>query len=132
MKFLTIVTLILFAKDVVNSYTPDAIADKVGHLPGAESLKFDFNHFSGYLSVQGTGKVGSKTKNLHYWFVESTRDASADPITFWTNGGPGNVEELEYQYRIRVIYYLHSSVTQKLLFTRLFWTDRIFYGTRTF
>jgi len=29
------------------------------------------------------------TKSLHYVFIESTNDATADPVLLWSNGGPG-------------------------------------------
>ena len=64
------------------AYTPEALADQVTNLPGAENLNIPFNQFSGYLPVNGT-------KNMHYWFVESMNDPASDPVTFWTNGGPG-------------------------------------------
>ena len=63
-------------------YTPEAVADQVTNLPGAEKLDFNFNQFSGYLQVNGS-------KNMHYWMVESMNDPATDPVTFWTNGGPG-------------------------------------------
>jgi len=63
-------------------YTPEALADEVKNLPGAESLDFSFRQFSGYLSI-------SDTKHLHYWFTESSRAPEKDPVAFWTNGGPG-------------------------------------------
>ena len=28
-------------------------------------------------------------KHIHYWFVESENNPETDPLTFWTNGGPG-------------------------------------------
>ena len=63
-------------------YTPEALADQVLNLPGTEALDIKFNQFSGFIKVNGT-------KNLHYWFVESVKDPVADPLAFWTNGGPG-------------------------------------------
>lgn len=63
-------------------YSPDALKDQIDALPGSEHLDVDFNQFSGYLTVGGT-------KNMHYWLVESTKDAKNDPVVFWTNGGPG-------------------------------------------
>ena len=38
--------------------------------------------YSGYLTV-------SKSKSLHYVFVESMNDPSKDPVVIWYNGGPG-------------------------------------------
>lgn len=61
-------------------YTPQAIADEVTNLPGAEKLTLNFRQFSGYLDV-------SSTKHMHYWFVESSNNPSTDPVAFWTNGG---------------------------------------------
>ena len=62
----------------VRAYTSDAIADKIGALPG---LSVDINQFSGYITLTGT------QKHIHYWFVEA-EEANA-PLVFWTNGGPG-------------------------------------------
>ena len=71
----------------VAAYSPEAVADQVTNLPGSQNLKLNFNQFSGYLDIPGTS--GSKSKHMHYWFVESQNNPSSDPITFWTNGGPG-------------------------------------------
>lgn len=27
---------------------------------------------------------------LHYWFIESSRSPSTDPVVLWLNGGPGS------------------------------------------
>ena len=56
------------------------------NLPGAENLQFNFNQFSGYLAIPGNS---GNSKNLHYWLVESMSKPKSDPISFWTNGGPG-------------------------------------------
>ena len=71
---------------VVICYLQEALNDKIGILPGSESLNVSFNQFSGYLAVQGRE---AKSKNLHYWFVESMNKPATDPLAFWTNGGPG-------------------------------------------
>lgn len=70
-----------------SEYTPEALADQVTNLPGAENLDITFNQFSGYLNIPGVN--GNMTKFMHYWFVESMNDPANDPIAFWTNGGPG-------------------------------------------
>lgn len=75
-------SMLLGAAVVAGDYTPEALADEIKSLPGAEGLDFSFRQFSGYLPV-------TATKHLHYWFVESSRAPATDPIAFWTNGGPG-------------------------------------------
>lgn len=72
----------VFAAGVLSAgaYTPEALADQVTALPGAEGLNINFNQFSGYLTVDGT-------KQMHYWFVESMNDPANAPVAFWTNGG---------------------------------------------
>lgn len=81
-KYLNIAALLLAASAAVADYTPEALADQITSLPGAENLSFNFNQFSGYITINGT-------KNMHYWLVESQNDPANDPIAFWTNGGPG-------------------------------------------
>ena len=48
------------------SYTPEALADQILSLPGAEALTIPFRHFSGYIPV-----TGKSTKNMHYWLVST-------------------------------------------------------------
>jgi hypothetical protein len=77
-KFLPLIAATLAVTSA--DYTPEALADEVKNLPGAEGLDFSFRQFSGYLSV-------TPTKHLHYWFTESSRSPEKDPVAFWTNGG---------------------------------------------
>lgn len=88
MSVIELIIFILFCRlqHVVICYSPEALNDKIGILPGSESLNVSFNQFSGYLAVQGGH---TKSKNLHYWFVESMNKPATDPLAFWTNGGPG-------------------------------------------
>ncbi|XP_040993388.1 serine carboxypeptidase-like 20 [Juglans microcarpa x Juglans regia] len=41
-------------------------------------------HYSGYVTIDQ-----SHGKNLFYYFVESERNATGDPVVLWLNGGPG-------------------------------------------
>lgn len=73
---------------VIFAYTDKALEDRITNLPGAELLDINFNQFSGYLSIPGLSN-SSDSKHMHYWFTESQNDPANDPISFWTNGGPG-------------------------------------------
>ena len=81
---LSALLLILISMRSVEGYTFSALADQIQNLPGAEALSFDFSQFSGMLTLPNDAR-----KNIHYWFVESTGAPADDPLTFWTNGGPG-------------------------------------------
>ena len=58
-----------------------AAADEITHLPGLPQ-NVTFKQYSGYLD-------GGKGRHLFYWFVESEKNPSADPLVLWLNGGPG-------------------------------------------
>ncbi|XP_052154328.1 serine carboxypeptidase 1-like [Oryza glaberrima] len=64
-----------------------AVAAPDGHLvaslPGFHGA-FPSKHYSGYVTVdEGSGR------RLFYYLVTSERDAAADPVVLWLNGGPG-------------------------------------------
>jgi len=67
----------------LGDYTPEALADQIHNLPGLAQQPA-FNMFSGYLTVDES--VGRK---LFYWYVESVKSPSTDPLIWWSNGGPG-------------------------------------------
>jgi carboxypeptidase C (cathepsin A) len=83
-----LVTCVVTVVSISQAYTTEALADQVTNLPGAEHLDISFNQFSGYLQIPGSANT---YKYIHYWFVESTKSPTTDPIAFWTNGGPVRV-----------------------------------------
>lgn len=79
------------------NYTDQALLDEVDSLPGFLSLKSRV--FSGYLSA-------SRGKYIHYIYVESENDPGDDPVTFWTNGGPGIFRQLYFHVMFLPSYVL--------------------------
>ncbi|GIY64714.1 lysosomal protective protein [Caerostris darwini] len=69
--------LLSFSSCVLTSSHPDEVKD----LPGLD-FPLNYKHYSGYLNA-------TKGRYLHYWFVESQRSPSSDPVVLWVNGGPG-------------------------------------------
>ncbi|XP_057953390.1 serine carboxypeptidase 1-like [Malania oleifera] len=58
-------------------------ADRILKLPG-QPKGVNFNQYSGYVTVDP--KAG---KALFYYFVESPKNSSTNPLVLWLNGGPG-------------------------------------------
>jgi carboxypeptidase C (cathepsin A) len=62
--------------------TPDGF--EIKSLPGPKD-PISFKQYSGLMPIGG----GYNT-SLFFWFVESQKDPTTDPVAFWTNGGPGS------------------------------------------
>ncbi|KAM3373852.1 serine carboxypeptidase-like 20 [Capsicum galapagoense] len=55
----------------------------VTELPGFNGT-FQSKHYAGYVNIDE-----SHGKKMYYYFVESERNPSKDPVVLWLNGGPG-------------------------------------------
>lgn len=52
-------------------------------IPGFDGT-FPSKHYAGYVTIDET-----YGKKLYYYFVESERNPTTDPVVLWLNGGPG-------------------------------------------
>jgi carboxypeptidase C (cathepsin A) len=77
LKLVGSILILLIAASFVAAAPADA---KVEQMP--ECPKFDFDMYSGYLTV-------NSTKKLHYFLAESKDKPETDPLLLWFNGGPG-------------------------------------------
>ncbi|XP_024926368.3 serine carboxypeptidase-like 20 isoform X2 [Ziziphus jujuba] len=66
----------------------------ITYLPGFNET-FPSKHYSGYVSLDN-----HPPKSLFYYFVESEREPSKDPLVLWLNGGPGcsSMDGLVYEH----------------------------------
>ncbi|KFK23486.1 hypothetical protein AALP_AAs46213U000900 [Arabis alpina] len=80
LKVLVFTTLVSSVFVVTESAPDSALITK---LPGFDGT-FPSKHYSGYVTL---GK--EHEKNLWYYFVESEKNPSKDPVVLWLNGGPG-------------------------------------------
>ncbi|TXG48813.1 hypothetical protein EZV62_024688 [Acer yangbiense] len=73
----------------------------ITHLPGFNATSFPSKHYSGYVSIENVGVL--PPKNLFYYFVESERNPSKDPVVLWLNGGPGcsSMDGFIYEHGIK-------------------------------
>jgi hypothetical protein len=108
---LVVLSLILSVKALYD-------ADEIVNLPGAEHLEISFKQYSGYLQIPGVS--GALTKNMHYWFTQSTTDTFNSPLTFWTNGGA--LKNITIIILI-IFYHYHYHYHHHLIRPRMFWFD---------
>lgn len=96
-------------------------ADEVKQLPGWNG-SLPSKHYSGYLPLSGGAK------HIHYYLQLSEGSPKNDPLTFWTNGGPGCTslkgafEELGQLVFNRDSVTPGSSEAPKLFYNPLGWT----------
>ncbi|CAB78333.1 SERINE CARBOXYPEPTIDASE I PRECURSOR-like protein [Arabidopsis thaliana] len=80
MKVFVFVTLLSLVFVITESAPESALITK---LPGFEGT-FPSKHYSGYVTIDK-----EHGKNLWYYFIESEKNPSKDPVVLWLNGGPG-------------------------------------------
>eukprot|EP01061_Rhynchopus_euleeides_P003466 TRINITY_DN12714_c0_g1_i1.p1 TRINITY_DN12714_c0_g1~~TRINITY_DN12714_c0_g1_i1.p1 ORF type:complete len:473 (+),score=213.43 TRINITY_DN12714_c0_g1_i1:37-1455(+) len=79
------VTSVLFAAlaaQAATALTPNDF--EVTSMPGMAE-KPSFKHYAGLMPLDD-----GKGTELFFWFVESARNPSTDPVVLWMNGGPGS------------------------------------------
>eukprot|EP00051_Salpingoeca_urceolata_P027094 m.480013 g.480013 ORF g.480013 m.480013 type:complete len:468 (-) comp21667_c0_seq1:66-1469(-) len=96
-------------------------ADEVLHLPGWEGA-LPSKHYSGYVPV------AEESAFLHYWFIESERNPSSDPVVLWLNGGPGSSSLIGLltengQLQLNDDSIVNGSKVPKLLYNKYSWSQ---------
>lgn len=83
--WLILTTVCVYGSQLPSSYEPYDISSRkeVVDLPGLEG-SFRSKHYAGYLTVDAFFR-----RNLYYYFVQSERNSTKDPVVLWLNGGPG-------------------------------------------
>jgi len=74
------VVLLVVLSTNVDAAIPGDLITNMPHY----SAPIPFKQYSGYITVDAT-----HGRALFYWFVESQRSPSSDPVVMWLNGGPG-------------------------------------------
>ncbi|PRD22315.1 UNVERIFIED_CONTAM: putative serine carboxypeptidase [Trichonephila clavipes] len=96
---------------LIKATHPDEVID----LPGLE-FPLNYKHYSGYLNA-------TSGRHLHYWFVESQRSPSEDPLLLWLNGGPGCSSLDGF---LNELGPLHVSADGKTLYNNTYAWNRVF------
>ncbi|XP_031100495.1 serine carboxypeptidase 1-like [Ipomoea triloba] len=77
---LTLVCFLLPLLQLTKSAPDGALITRIPGFNGTLPSK----HYAGYVTIDET-----TGKKLYYYFVESERNPSKDPVVLWLNGGPG-------------------------------------------
>uniref|UniRef100_A0A1J3IGU3 Carboxypeptidase n=1 Tax=Noccaea caerulescens TaxID=107243 RepID=A0A1J3IGU3_NOCCA len=80
-KFLVAVKLFFSVFVVTTESAPESAL--ITKIPGFDGT-FPSKHYSGYVTIDK-----EHGKNLWYYFIESEKNPSKDPVVLWLNGGPG-------------------------------------------
>ncbi|KAL5562218.1 hypothetical protein UlMin_031965 [Ulmus minor] len=79
-KLPVLLAFLVLSSVLTQSAPESALITKIPGFSGTLPSK----HYSGYVTIdENTGK------NLFYYFVESEKNPSKDPLVLWLNGGPG-------------------------------------------
>ncbi|GMN26109.1 hypothetical protein TIFTF001_001184 [Ficus carica] len=91
LSFLSSICIVLGVSVLTKAAPRDAL---ITFLPGFNG-SFPSKHYSGYMTVGDT-----PPQNLFYYFAESEREPSKDPVVLWLNGGPGcsSMDGLVYEH----------------------------------
>ncbi|OWM79147.1 hypothetical protein CDL15_Pgr003318 [Punica granatum] len=109
--------IVVFAGVAAASSSSQSIVETLPGYPG----KLPFKLETGYISVGDMEDV-----ELFYYFIESQRDPSADPLMLWFTGGPGcsGFSALAYEIGPLTFNYTHyTGGLPSLVINKYAWTE---------